>query len=167
MGDAISEGSLLYIALTNWGPTVFTVGVGGYLASVLFPRWQSGYQMTKQRTARKIEIAESVARNLEGYIIAWRRLIAISKLERERPLDEVEQARKAGFVTERNDLRDALFADLNVCGLYFSPPVTRLVHDFCDWDEENAVRRLDELPGIEEWRAWERRILEAMRDEMS
>jgi Tfp pilus assembly protein PilE len=167
MASPIAENSILFIALTSWAPTIFTVAVGGFLASILFPRWQQSYQLAKQTTEKRLLLAEQVAKFMNRYFVAWRRLIQISTLERDRALSPEEAKRKEEFVIDRNQERDALHDHLSACHLYFSENTSAIVSEFCLWDEGNSAKRLAELPPLSEWRNWERRVLTAMKNDLS
>jgi hypothetical protein len=147
-------------------PTLVSIVVGGLFASILFPRWQASYTRTKTLIERRFALIEAVATQFSAYITAWRRLIQIAILEAERPLTETESARMAGFVAQRNEARDALWASFARGQFYFTEQASDVIRVFTAWDEAQVAKPLADLPDIAEWRQWEARVLAQLkRDE--
>lgn len=167
MEAGVAENTLLHIALTQWAPSIFTICVGGLLASVIFPRLQGRWQVDRTRHAKRVEIAERIAQQLDRYIVCWRRLMQISQLEASRALTAEEAERKRAFIAQRNERRDALHDSLTIGGLYFSDGAAELFAAYRAWDEGNAAKRLSDLPDIAEWRDWERRIVATVKRELA
>ncbi len=157
------ENGIASLLLRYWGPPTITVIVGGALASLLFPRWQNRAARAKAFNDRRFETLEEIAESFPRYVAAWRRLIQISELEQSRALSEEEAERKRLFVAQRNEARDALCSALSRSQIYFSEPSWDTIRKFLEWDEGNSAKRLGELPGIEEWRRWETRVLGQLR----
>lgn len=103
MFTSLEENSVLHIALVEWVPPLITIVVGGLIASVLIPRWQDAHARHHAREARRLALAEELARNFLRYVISWERLLIIAELEAERPegLSDEEQARKISYVVRR------------------------------------------------------------------
>ncbi|WP_161555708.1 hypothetical protein [Mangrovicoccus ximenensis] len=169
--DPLDPDSPLALMLKGWGPPLVSIVIGGLFASILFPRWQDRFSRSRAGLDKRMELAECIAAQLARYLTAWRRLIDIARLEAARraggaALAEAETARKLGFVADRNAARDEL---LDLCAraqLYFGEAALREIAGFAAWDESQAAKQLDDLPPIEEWRTWERRVLGAMRRDL-
>lgn len=155
----LDENSVLSLLVRYWGPPAITVIVGGIMASLLFPRWQNRAAQAKAFNDRRFVILEEIADLFPRYVAAWRRLIQISELEKERALSEAESTRKQTFVAQRNEARDAVCSALSRGRVYFSDESWTTIEEFLSWDEGNSAKRLGELPNIREWRQWESRIL--------
>lgn len=165
--SAIDEASFAYIVLSRWLPGLITVVAGGYMASILFPKLQRNSQRITQIEEKKIAIAEEIVQCFNRYIVSWRRLIQISKLETERALSDDEADRKIGFVVERNERRDALLDKLKLCQLYFCDSTCGEIARFVDWDERQSSKSLEELPELTAWRQHENTIVGLIKDEIS
>jgi hypothetical protein len=163
----MDETSFAYIALARWLPSILTVVLGGYVASVLFPRLQRKFQKASQEEERKRQIAEEVVQAFSRYVISWRRLIQISRLERERDLSESEIARKREFVSDRKEQRDLLVDKLRLCELYYCGEVCTALNGFLDWDELQSLKTLDDLPDISDWRDYERKLVGLIKNELA
>lgn len=158
--------SFFEIVIRNWIPTIFTVGMGGYLASVLFPRLQARFHTNRQMIEKRFLLAEQAMCCLATYAVFWRRIILISSLEIKRPLDEHEGPRKKCFVEQRNKCREELLMTLVKCRLYFSSSAGELISEFMAWDEQNSSKNLFELPAVEEWQKWRDKISIALKREL-
>ncbi|NTG91018.1 hypothetical protein G6L29_32050 [Agrobacterium rhizogenes] len=145
---------------------MITIVIGGFFASIILPAWQGRYMKTKVLAARRLEIAESVTKNFQKYITAWKRLLAISDLEEISGLTKEQHQTKMGFVAARNASRDALLESLAVSNLYFPDACADVVESFCKWDEDRSTERLDKLPGISAWREWEAKVLRSLNQEL-
>lgn len=170
MHTVLDEFSVAYIALTEWVPPLFTVLVGGLLASLLFPRWQDSYARNKAREERKLALAEELSRNMTRYVTHWNRLRTIAELEVSRAgagLSEEEFARKKGFVEARNSARDAVIDTLCSIEIYFSKEVRTIIDDFMRWDEACMSLGIDELPTREKYALQRRKVLSAVHEEVS
>ncbi|WP_162652902.1 hypothetical protein [Lentilitoribacter sp. Alg239-R112] len=164
--NSIDETSITYIVLNRWLPGVITVVVGGYVASILFPKLQQNAQRNTQVREKRTEIAEEIVQYFNRYIISWRRLIQIAKLEEVRELSDDEVKRKNGFVLERNERRDLLFDKLKLCQLYFCDRTCSEIQNFVSWDEKQSSRPLEELPDLEVWRTYEVNIIGLIKNEL-
>lgn len=165
--DALDESSLAYIVLNRWLPGLITVVAGGYMASILFPKLQRSSQRVTQIEEKKIEIAEQIVQCFNRYIVSWRRLIQISQLETDRDLTDQEAERKMGFVSERNERRDALMDKLKLCELYFCSSTCSEIQRFVAWDEGQSNKPLEELPELLAWRRHEKTIVGLIKNEIS
>ncbi|MCA8883337.1 MAG: hypothetical protein KDA50_06260 [Rhodobacteraceae bacterium] len=155
--------SPLSLMIRHWGPPLISILVGGLFASVLFPRWQESWTRTRARSQHGLEMTENLASSFSAYLTAWRRLIDIAGLQQERPLTEEEKARLLGFVADRNAARNTL---LDLCArgqLYFSDAACDTITEFLDWDRKQAAKRLDDLPDLEEWRVWQKKIMRQLK----
>jgi hypothetical protein len=159
----IDQGSLAHLLLTEWLKPLIPIIVGGAFASILFPRWQSMYNQTKTRTERRVSIIEDMSVHFSKYVTAWRRLLQITRLEEQRPLSEAELQRKEAFVEQRTEERDELFSSFARGQLYFTEDACALIGDFMRWDQAQSSKTIADLPDIEEWRAWERRIFSLLK----
>ena len=115
---------------------------------------------------KKVEIAEKVVQYFGRYIMAWRRLIQISALERARTLSDDEKNRKKEFVEDRKEMRDLLNDQLRLCQLYYCSSTCLEIEKFVSWDDEQTTKRLEDLPGIEKWSEYEDLILGRLRNEI-
>ena len=166
--DPLAERSPLLVALTDWMPPLITIVIGGFFASILFPVWQSRFNRSKAASTRRLEIAESVAKHFQKYITSWRRLISISELERDNHgLSDEQRQLKNSFVSARNANRDNLLEALCASRLYFSEQVYETIKEFINWDDLAAVKTLDSLPRVSEWREWEEKVVLALQREIS
>lgn len=163
----MDEASFAYVVVSRWLPSLITVLAGGYMASILFPKLQRNFQRSSQIEEKKIEIAEEIVQCFNRYVVSWRRLIQISQLEVERPLSEDETDRKMGFVTERNERRDALLDNLKLCQLYFCETTCGEISRFVDWDEKQSTKPLEDLPQLSAWRQNESSIVGLIKNEIS
>jgi hypothetical protein len=164
--DGINPDSPAALIIRHWGPPLITIVLGGLFASILFPRWQDAYTRSRAASQHRIDLTEQIASAFTSYITAWRRLIAIAELGAERELSQAESDRLNGFVAERNEARDDL---LDLCArgqLYFSDGACDSISEFVAWDEDQSTKRLNELPDIEEWRSWEKKILRRLKGEL-
>lgn len=154
--------SIEFLLLRHWGPPIITVIWGGLIASVLVPRLQAKRDRSRAINERKIALYEDIADQFGRYVSAWRRLMSISMLERDRQLTPMELERKQRFIEERYVTRDALFADFAKARLYFSREACDRIDDFVAWDEANASKRLEDLPDIKSWRRHEGDVIECL-----
>jgi hypothetical protein len=106
----MAERSPLLVILEKWVPVLLTVGVGAYLARVIFPRIQAEYQKGVSRHDRMHGLAEEIAVNFDRYISEWRRLVQMSEHFRDKEMDETETKRFEAFVDGRKEARDRLMA---------------------------------------------------------
>ncbi|MGO8154201.1 hypothetical protein AB9F36_30705 [Rhizobium leguminosarum] len=166
MWSQLNDKSIAFIALKDWVPSLITIIIGGIFASIILPAWQGRYMRTKALATRRLEIAESVTKNFQKYVTAWKRLMAISVLEEESGLNEEQKQTKIGFVMARNASRDALLESLAISRLYFPETCSEVVQSFCKWDEDRSIERLDKLPQIAAWREWEQRVLQSLNREL-
>ena len=162
----LDDTSTAFLMIRHWGPSIITIVVGGICASILFPRWQAQYNRAKALGERKVALLEDIAVQFTLYIAAWRRLISIAKLERDRDLTEREMTRKDQFVQQRGETRDELLQALAKAKIYFSRQSRHQIDDFVLWDQMLGSKTLEELPPIEEWRIWEERISKCLRYEI-
>lgn len=161
--DPLDPNSPLFMVLRHWVPTLIPIVIGGYFASILFPRWQAANVKAKAVTEHRLTLMEDLAIGLVRYHTAWRRLLQIARYAETNPLSDVEAERRDGFVEERNEARDALM-DLCARGqLYFSQAACDLISDFVAWDEAQTAKTLADLPPLQEWRSWENKILSQLR----
>lgn len=165
-GTILEENSLLFIFVSDWAPILITIFAGGFAASILFPRLQSASLRRTDLYKRKAEISEEVARQFPIYATSWHRLISISKLEEARELRDIERDRKKQFIEGRMTARDGLYSAFALCLLYFSDNVCHKIRDFQDWDDAQSDKRLTDLADPDRWRHWNKRIVEALRDEI-
>lgn len=152
-------------------PTLIAI-VGSLLANIFLPRWQDRYLKRKAREERRLALGEDILALMNIYVTNWRRLIEISQyiVKRETELSAVNRddresieaaikmaaERKAGFVAERGKTRDALMNAISRYRMYCDTKATELCNSFMNWDEAQSSKKLAELPGISEWRKWER-----------
>lgn len=162
----LDESSFAYLVLRHWGPPIVTIVVGGLFASVLFPRWQARWSRERAVGERKVALYEGIAENFSLYVTAWRRLIQISGLQRQRELSEREMLRKDQYLAQRTDARDALVCEFAKARLYFSAKSRGRIDSFLGWDETNGAKQLEDLPQIAEWKRWEEEIVRCLRDEL-
>lgn len=155
--------SPLALMMRHWGPPLISILVGGLFASILFPRWQENWNRSRARSQHELDMTENLAASFAAYLTAWRRLIDIARLGTQRPLTEAEQDRLYGFVADRNAARDRL---LDLCArgqLYFTDPACDTISEFLDWDRQQAAKRLEDLPELEEWRGWQKKIMRQLK----
>ena len=164
---ALPEHSFLAIFLSEWVPSLITIVAGGTFASILLPMWQERSVKAKALAVRRLEIAEAIAKNFQRYVVAWRRLMDISRLEQSSGLSKEQHARKNDLVISRNASRDNLLESLSILKIYFSAPCVAVATSFVEWDEERASETLDQLPGIAEWRIWEADVLRSINREVA
>jgi len=155
------------IILTNILPPLISVGVGGILVAYFAPRLQKRFERTKLYDRRKMELSEEIVDSFTLYVSGWRRLINVLNLQKTRDLSEVEAARKAGYIVQRDSARDKLIANLHLISLYASPAFRSVADEFNSWDTAQASKRLEELPPVEEWEHWRARIQSGLQSEMT
>lgn len=148
--------------LKSLGPPFITVALGGVFAAFLVPRWQQRNDRARLYAERRLAIAEKVAEAFTLYVIAWRRLIAISQAGDE-VLTPEQRELKRSFVQDRNDSRAALHAALNQAMIYFDHDVFASVEDFMRWDDAQFALALEDLPPIEAWTDWQRRVVNHLK----
>ncbi|PSH68602.1 hypothetical protein CU102_12625 [Phyllobacterium brassicacearum] len=165
--ESLNERSFVVIFLSDWVPSLITIVAGGVFASILLPIWQDKSAKSKALAGRRLDIAESVTKSFQKYIVSWRRLMDISKLEQKSGLSDEQKATKGELVASRNASRDALLESLAMTRIYFSTPCVTVVTSFVEWDEERASERLDQLPGISDWRIWEADVLRSIQREVA
>lgn len=161
--DPLDPNSPLALIIKGWGPPLISILIGGLFASILFPRWQDSYTRARAATQHRLDLTEQIASAFARYITAWRRLIDIATLGQNRELNDEELERLSGFAADRNNARDEL---LDLCArgqLYFGKAAATDVASFLRWDEAQASKTLEELPKIEEWRAWESKVLKQLK----
>lgn len=164
----IDQNSLLYVVLNAWVPAVLTIVFGSFLASLVVPRLQRRSQRFQLRLEKRSQLCEQATQAFGRYVVSWRRLCKISEFERSKHwLSKDEKERKKGFVIERNARRDDLLDALRLCRLYCSAELVKEIDLFMAWDETQSVLTLDELAPIEEWRSWETKIVEMLKNEIS
>ena len=164
----LEEFSVFYIVLTQWVPPLITILIGGYLASILFPKWRDSIVRTRATEDRKLALAEDLSKCLTRYLLNWNRLRTISELEMSRNtgLTEIEHERKKQFVSDRNDSRDHLIDVMASAEIYFSHEVQDAIEQFKTWDEANSAMRINELPSSSEFDARKRKLLNAIHSEI-
>jgi hypothetical protein len=57
-------------------------------------------------------------------------------------------------------------SSLNASRIYFSSHTEHLIEEFYHWDNECSVMRIGDLPEINAWWTWERKLLSAMKKEL-
>lgn len=163
----LSEHSPIAIVFAEWVPVMITITLGGLFATVIFPRWQDRYLSKKIRSERKIKITEEISELLNAYTNVWRRLIEISRyeknlIEHEHDTKDVTKM-KTQFVEQRSDIHDRLMGCLSRAKVFVSASQRREISKFIQWTESTSTLTLDELPEISEWRTWEERILSSLQ----
>lgn len=162
----LDPNSVGYLLLSNWGPPIVTIFVGGAFASLLVPRWQARWNRDRATEERRIALYEAISEHFSMYVTAWRRLLQIARLERERNLSELERARKEDYLRSRTDARDSLICEFAKARIYFSRNSGDAIAKFVHWDEKNGSKNFGDLPDIEEWREWEDLIVENLRQDL-
>lgn len=164
---ALAENSPLAIALAQWVPAGITIVVGGVFASILLPRWQNANARFHAREARRLAIAEEMAKNMERYILSLNRLLIISRAECGNPLSDAEIRRKEGFLDARNKHREALRDSMCSISLYFSSRSEIMIRKFNEWDDASVNLTVDKAPPIDQWRTRGERVMSQIRSEVS
>jgi hypothetical protein len=159
--------ALLDIVLKEWIPPLVSVLLGGLIASILVPRWQVKFEKGRLYDRRKLELLEQISETFPRYVVNWNRLIYISLHEAKKGnLSQDEILRKQRFIDDRNSTRDALVSALNASRIYFSSNTEQLIEEFYHWDDQCSIMRVGELPKIDAWWTWERKLLSAMKNEL-
>ena len=115
----------------------------------------------------RVNQAEIVATSFDQYIENWRRLIQIATYEKQKGhLDENGVKRKNRYVTDRDNSRDKLFGALGAMELYFSPQTLKKAAEFRIWDDAQAIKRLEDLPPLTDWRERKATVISAIRNEL-
>jgi hypothetical protein len=160
------EKSFWRVVFEQWVPPIIT-GVLGFAAGIYTTHRGDVSAERQLYLTRRVSQAEAVAINFDQYAENWRRLIQIATFEKEKgSLDEEETRRKNGFVTARNAARDKLFGALGALELYFGPKVLEKAGEFRRWDDAQTIKRLEDLPLLEEWRERELSLVSAIRQEL-
>lgn len=107
---------------------------------------------------KRIEHAESTITNFSQYIESWKRLITIATLQIERELSDEEKERMERYIKARDDSKHFLIAQISTLPLFFDFRVVSEFDKFKKWDNDQSVKRLNELPDIEEWEKWLRTL---------
>jgi hypothetical protein len=158
---------LLDIILKEWIPPLVSVLLGGLMASILVPRWQAKFEKGRLYDKRRLELLEKISESFPLYIVNWNRLIHISLHELKKGnLTPDETLRKQGFIENRNNTRDTLISSLNASRIYFSSRTECLIEEFYHWDNECSVMRIGDIPEINAWWTWEKKLLSAMKKEI-
>lgn len=147
----LNELSPIEIILSKWVPSLITILIGGLVASVLIPRWQSANARHHAREARKLELLEQFSQNCSRYLVSLNRLYTISKAETLQPLNEKETARKDGFVADRNRYRESIHDNICSLSIYFETDTEDLLKEFILWDRNAVNLPIDQAPLIIEW----------------
>nr|WP_321249049.1 hypothetical protein [uncultured Ruegeria sp.] len=170
MFEALPENSIALIIASEWLPTILTILLGGWFASVLIPRLQANFERNKTREKRRFELAEEVAQNLVHYRMCWERLLSIAKLEQDRKEDgltEVEFDRKKTFVKDRNEARDKLINSLTSVQFYFSKKSQYQAANFIEWDQSIQTLGLQDLPRKCEWELRITTLIKTLHEELA
>jgi hypothetical protein len=151
----------------KWGPPLISILVGGVVAQIVLPRLQASFNRTKLFDEKRVLVMEELAEVFPTYIANWARLISMAQAERASGgvLPPHLKQKKDEHADDRNRARDELLSLIARARLYFSDPVEEEMANFLAWDKRYVSATLDELPAVEEWTRWERRILNAMRRE--
>lgn len=157
MLDPIQPNSLLFIMLDKWVPALITVLVGALFASFLLPRVQAVYAAKRALTDKKLDLVGTVTYRFRKYIVAWRRLRQLAVVLPQ-PMDEEDRKRLTALATLRNERKDDLIEALYQMKVAFSSGLADDIDRFLEWDELQTNKELPELPDLEEWVKWERRI---------
>lgn len=137
------------ILLSKWAPTLLAGFISFFTAWLLKSIERNRYYKDK-----RVERADQTISNFSVYIENWKKLISISKLATKRELTENEQKRLERYISERDTAKHALSSHLATLSLYFDSDVIGVAKHFRDWDQEQSVKRINELPDISEWEEW-------------
>lgn len=145
---------------------IISVGVGGFAVSLIVPRLQHSWQEAKYLLEKRRELAEQIVLSFGAYITGWRRLRVLASKEMSSGLTEIEKARKEEALGDRRDARDRLFGSLRLARIFFDTKTVQAINEFTSWDEMQTSKKLEELPELQEWRYYERKIFDQIKREI-
>ncbi|WP_446812186.1 hypothetical protein ACH50O_23190 (plasmid) [Methylomonas sp. 2BW1-5-20] len=135
--------------ISKWAPTLLAGIISFFTAWFL-----KSIERDKYYKDKRLERADQTISNFSVYIENWKKLISIAKLAKDRELTENEQKRLERYISERDAAKHQLSSQLATLSLYFDKDVIDIAKQFRAWDQEQSIKRLDELPDYSEWEGW-------------
>lgn len=174
----IPEGTIIHALLFSW----FPAGLAGLGVYFLIPRVQRSFEDSRERTRRKFEIAEIVARSSRMCGIYERRLNVVhehmnSTHANNGDKSKPQEARKEEYRRGRDDASNELKGSLSIAKLYFKFSSQRVFDDYIEWDRRALERQEQKMADDERKEVnaeiykercdWEAKLIAAMREELA
>ncbi len=150
----------------TWRNPIIT-GIFGLIIGVVAANLQAKAVKDQYFLENRARTGEIVTSQFSRYIDKFQRLIQVQRDYRDKKMTKEDAERMAIVLNQqRVDARAKLFNALSALRLYYGDNVTDIVVEFQTWDEEQATKRISDLPEITQWRGYQTKILAAMREEI-
>ncbi len=143
----------------------------GLIAGISIAHFNSYESTNRLFLEKQIKVADDIANSFSNYIENWERLITLRKAFdlKDKNNEEISVNERDNFkkiVSNRSIEKDKLFSALDSTVLYYDKPAAELVYQFKYWDVEQASLTIDKLPNVSQWREWQIKILQQLRQEI-
>ena len=112
---------VLDLVLSQWIPPLISVLLGGLIASILVPRWQTDFEKARLYDKRKLELLEKISEAFPRYVVNWNHLNHIS----------IHEAKKEVLIRMKHSVNKSSLKIAEQCERYinlFIKRIAKLLH---------------------------------------